>query len=63
MRPRQRVSKQERDEHERTHLPYRDWCDICEVSTADVVSFQTSERPILGNGGDSGLGRPDASTL
>ena len=29
MRPPQRVSKQERDEHERTHLPYRDWCDIC----------------------------------
>ena len=27
MRPPQRVSKQERDEHERTHLPYRDWCD------------------------------------
>ena len=26
MRPPQRVSKQERDEHERTHLPYRDWC-------------------------------------
>ena len=29
MRPPQRVSKQERDEHERTHLPYRYWCDIC----------------------------------
>ena len=29
MRLPQRVSKQERDEHERTHLPYRDWCDIC----------------------------------
>ena len=29
MRPSQQVSKQERDEHERTHLPYRDWCDIC----------------------------------
>ena len=29
MRPAQRMSKQERDEHERTHLPYRDWCDIC----------------------------------
>ena len=29
MRPSQRMSKQERDEHERTHLLYRDWCDIC----------------------------------
>ena len=23
------VNKKERDEHERTHLPYRDWCDVC----------------------------------
>ena len=29
MSPPQRVSKQERDEHERTHLPHRDWCDMC----------------------------------
>ena len=29
LRPLQRVSKQERDGHERTHLPYRDWCDTC----------------------------------
>ena len=25
----QRVCKKEREEHERTHLPYRSWCDIC----------------------------------
>ena len=24
-----RVSKEEREEHERTHLPYRSWCEIC----------------------------------
>ena len=29
MRPPQRVSKQERDELERTHVPCRDWCDMC----------------------------------
>ena len=29
MRPPQRGSNQERDEHERTHLPFRDRCDIC----------------------------------
>ena len=23
-----RVTKQEREEHERTHIPYRSWCDI-----------------------------------
>ena len=29
LRKPQLVSKRERDEHERTHLPYRDWCDVC----------------------------------
>ena len=29
MRPPQQVSKQEGDEHKRTNLPYRDWCDMC----------------------------------
>ena len=24
-----RVSKQEREEHELTHMPYRSWCPIC----------------------------------
>ena len=24
-----RVSQEEREEHERTHLPYRSWCEIC----------------------------------
>ena len=23
------VSKEEREEHERTHLPYRSWCEVC----------------------------------
>ena len=25
----ERVSKEEREEHERTHLPYRSWCEVC----------------------------------
>ena len=25
----ERVSKEEREEHERTLLPYRSWCEVC----------------------------------
>ena len=34
-----------------------------DVSTTDVVSFQTSDRSVLSKGGNAGSGRPDATTL
>ena len=32
-------------------------------ASTDVVSFQTGARSILSDGGNAGLGRPDAKTL
>ena len=44
MRPPQRVSKQERDEHERTHLPYPDWCDICVKARGRRVAYRRANK-------------------
>ena len=36
---------------------------MLDVSTTDAVPFQLGQKSILSNGGNAGLGRPDANTL
>ena len=50
------MSAKEREEHERTHLPYRSWCDICVKARGRRLAHRSNSQR-----GDKGIGVPHIS--
>ena len=38
-----RVTTEEREEHEKTHLPYRDWCEVCVKARGRKMAHRRKE--------------------